>query len=140
MRDAPWVELCPATLLYVKIAMLASAADDKPDVLRGTDGVRWRKDRKCWLAVRCCDGTKSTKSFKPTDDSPEAVNDTLNNATRWVGGEDVIDDCNCDSTETQISVEESQSQFGECEPDAHEVVPVDLHNGACDQGTNMQQF
>ena len=129
VRDAPWVELCPAALHYVKVAMLATAAGDSPDVLRGVDGVRWRKDRKCWLAVRLCDGTKITKSFKPADRSSEAIQDTLNIAARWVGGGDVIDDGNCELTGAQTDGDRPGPQLDDCEPDADEPDPVDLQNG-----------
>jgi hypothetical protein len=137
-RDAPWVELCPAALHYVKVAMLATAADDSPDVLRGVDGVRWRKDRTCWLAVRVCDGNKLTKSFKPADRSPEAIQDTLNIAARWVGGEDVIDDSNCELTDAQTDGDTPGPQLEVCEPDAGEPDPVALQNGEGDHAHSMQ--
>ena len=133
VRDAPWVELCPAALHYIKVAMLASAVGDSPDVLHGIDGVRWRKDRKCWLAVRPCDGNKLTKSFKPADRSPEAIQDTLNIAARWVGGEDVIDDGNCEPTDAQTNGDTPGAQLDDCDQDADEPGPVDRQQGEGDR-------
>ena len=113
--------------------MLATSSDDSSDILRGVDGVRWRKDRKCWLAVRLCDENKLTKSFKPADRSPEAAQAALNIAARWVGGEDVIDDGNCEPTDAQTNGDTPGAQLDDCDQDADEPGPVDRQQGEGDR-------
>lgn len=81
-----WVELSAEVLAYVRAAMLVSEtkAPTPREVSEG--GVRWRADRKRYLAERCNKetGQKKQRSFKPADASDEAKHDAKLAALAWV--------------------------------------------------------
>ena len=95
VRDAVMIELDVPMIYYIKHAMLNSVKDDRVVTDRRNDGVRWRGDRKCWLARRqsaADPGQFITKSFKPQNDDPISVREAADDAAAWVGGHDECDD------------------------------------------------
>lgn len=62
------IEITAINLEYVRQAMLASQEKEEP---KGravvNDAVRWRGDRKAWIATREVDGKRISKTFKPKD-------------------------------------------------------------------------
>ena len=90
LQTAVCLELSEAALRYVRLAMLAAAAA-APKRIFSSDGVRWRADRKRFLAwVEKEGGRKVYKTFKPeAPDDDDAMAEAKDKARRWVeeGGE-----------------------------------------------------
>lgn len=62
------MEITASNLEYVRQAMLACQEAEEPKVRAVVnDAVRWRGDRKAWIATREADGKRISKTFKPKD-------------------------------------------------------------------------
>ena len=111
VRDAIHVELEPHALHYIRVAMMQSHTDDRPLVERRNDGVRWRNDRKCWLAQRTDGGKLVTQPFRPDGNDDLSIHDAADKAKAWADGIDVH---GCDSP-VSAEAEAQSSDTMECE-------------------------
>lgn len=86
-----WLELDAASLMYVRAALLASKTESEGEEKKKDslpDGVRFRADRKVYLATRMRDGKRTSKTFKINDiDDDDEKAKALNDAKAWVDGE-----------------------------------------------------
>ena len=88
-RSPVKVELNPAVLEYVKIAMLSSDSKDKRARSSEAKMVYWRPDRKRYIARRSSPEHVLYKSFKPQASDATSMDECRELAERWANGEDV---------------------------------------------------
>ena len=117
-RAAVHIEVTPQNLAYIRTAANAAESDSKRnEELRrsGDANVRWRADRKVWLALRGTPIIKKgmSKCFKVSDVNDEiAVEEAKAAALRWAQGCDGDSDHECDDAASDGNFAE------ECSPTA----------------------
>lgn len=139
LKSPLYVELAPAALSYIREAMRLSDNPQGKQRAPSNTGVRWRPERRAWLAQRRHPETDKilTRSFQPAKPMEDENNkeDARQLALKWAAGEDDGAPSTEGGGDDKIADDgESGQEAGEGGLSADED-DVDRTDGSMDEGT-----